>query len=195
MSRDDAHRGGHRSRGEPGGHRAPDVLVIDEGRGSVGEPISTPSIVERGGEQVGERAASRSPGSTPMCGAPSGSWSRPWIGPARRSAGARSGLCPACSSTRSITWTASCSSDRAPDKVTRDRLKRQIKREGFPRAACAGGRGQALIVRAVPGSAWGVACRSPRLPPCACCSTALRAFALAHVPGAPARSAPRAWPR
>jgi peptide deformylase len=115
------------------------MLVVDEGRGSMGRAYLNPAVVEQGGEQVGEEGCLSLPGIfADVCRAE-------WVvveamdrtsAPFRRHV---SGLLARVLQHEIDHLDGILFIDHL-DKVTRDRLKRQIRREGFPEqpAAVAG---------------------------------------------------------
>ena len=108
------------------------MLVIDEGRGVGGRPYLNPVIVEQGGRAGGRgRVSVAARDLRRRARAQSGSWSRRWTGRAPPSGGAPTGLLARVLQHEIDHLDGILFIDRL-DKVTRDRLKRQIKREGFP---------------------------------------------------------------
>jgi len=114
------------------------MLVIDEGRGMGGRAYLNPVIVEQGGEQVGEEGCLSLPGIFADVRRAEwvvvGAMDRTGASFRRRA----SGLLARVLQHEIDHLDGILFIDRL-DKVTRDRLKRQIKREGFPAEAAAAG--------------------------------------------------------
>ena len=114
------------------------MLVIDEGRGMGGRAYLNPAIVEQGGEQLGEEGCLSLPGI--FADVRRAEWvvveamDRTGASFRRRA----SGLLARVLQHEIDHLDGILFIDRL-DKVTRDRLKRQIKREGFPEQAAAAG--------------------------------------------------------
>ena len=114
------------------------MLVIDEGRGTGGRAYLNPVIVEQGGEQVGEEGCLSLPGI--FADVRRAEWV---VAEAMDRTGASfrrraSGLLARVLQHEIDHLDGILFIDRL-DKVTRDRLKRQIKREGFPEQTAAAG--------------------------------------------------------